>query len=60
MKSVKYNKKAYNKEQIIDFINNLISDNNFMKYSDNPVIKNEIMLNYPLVSKKIVDFLRLR
>lgn len=58
--SVKYYKKAYNKEQIIDFINNLISDNNFMKYSNNPVIKNEIMLNYPLVSKKIVDFLRLR
>ena len=58
--SVKYYKFAYSREDIIDFINNVIdnkiNNNNF----NNSVIKENIMLNYPNVSQKIVDYLRLK
>lgn len=58
--SIKYYTIAYSREQIIEFINNVVLNKNIKKYSNSSIINNKIMLNYPNVSKKIVDFLRLR
>lgn len=57
---IKYYTVAYNREQIFQFIDCIRAGKNFKQYMNNPVLKQKIMLNYPNVSQKIVDFLRLR
>lgn len=58
--SIKYYKIAYSREQIIDFIQSVVDNTNFEYYKNTKEIKEKIMVNYPNVSQKIVDYLRLK
>lgn len=50
---------AYSREQIIDFIKNVM-DNNISDYPNQEILKNKVMINYPNVSQRIVNYLKLR
>ena len=60
LECIKHYTVAYTREQIIQFIENVISGKNTTSYMDDKVLKEMVFKNYPNTSQKIVDYLSFR
>ena len=60
LECIKHYTVAYTREQIIQFIENVISGKNTKSYMDDEVLKEMVFKNYPNTSQKIVDYLSFR
>ena len=57
---IKHYTVAYSRQQIIDFIKNIVEEKFQTNYKDDKTLKQNVFMNYPNTSQKMVDYLRFR